>query len=474
MRVSAVRLTLFCLALLLLCSCQRAGPLPAVKTEGLPPPVRKVIAEAFTVAQSQPDDGLASGRLGMLLLAHGLSQPALASFERARILDASSPQWAYYAGVVYQERKNFVAAQQSFLAFLKLEPSSFAGRVRLAESLLSSGDKAGSLEHFAAAIGQRPTSARACYGMGLVLQADGKPRDARRFFEQALQSFPRYRLARLALAENLRTGGDAAGANAVLESHDVTRADLQVVPLDDPLMTEIGRLDAGPRGTRLLAKQLFRNGRLNKAVALLESSLRDDPRQTGYRSDLMMYFTHQQAWDQADLQFRAMIDENPDNAVAHSQRGEMLAAQGKCEEAVEAFDTALQIDPALAEAHLGLGQCQTSLGRAASAEDHFRKAVESHPDLPKARASLGIQLVANGKFSDAIPHLRKADSAHGMEKAQVLFALGTAYQKTGQPGEAQLVLETARILADVYRTTPRTEAPAVRSRPARTQRASVR
>ena len=417
----------------------------------MPPPVRKVIAEAFTSAQSQPDDGLASGRLGMLLLAQGLPEPALVCFERARILDASSPQWTYYAGVVHQERKNFAAARQSYAAFLKLEPASFAGQVRLAESLLSSGDKAGSLEHFAVAIGQRPTSARACYGMGLVLQAEGKPRDARRFFELALRSFPRYRFARLALAESWRKDGDAAAAKALLEGHNVASADLQMVPFDDPLMAEIGRLDAGPRGTRLLAKQLARGGRVPKAIALLESALRDDPHQAGYRSDLMMYLTHQQKWDQADLHFHAIIDENPDNAVAHSQRGEMLTAQGKCEEAVESFDTALQIDPAMAEAHLGLGQCQTSLGRAASAEDHFRKAVESQPDLPKAQASLGIQLAANGKFSEAIPHLRKADSAHGMEKAQVLFALGASYQKTGQSGEAQTALETARILADVYR-----------------------
>ncbi len=474
MRVSAVRLTPCCLALLVLSSCQRAGPLPAVKMEAVPPQVRKVIAEAFTIAQSQPDDGLASGRLGMLLLAQGLSEPALACFKRARILDASSPAWTYYAGVLHQDRKNFAAARQSFAAFLTLEPASFAGRVRLAESLLNTGDKAGALEHFAAAIGQRPKSARACYGMGLVLQADGKPRDARRFFERALRTFPRYRLARLALAESWRKDGDAAAANAALEGHDVTRADLQMVPFDDPLMAEIGRLDAGPRGTRLLAKQLARSGRVPKAVALLESSLRDDPHQTGYRSDLMMYFTHQQKWDEADLHFRAMIDDDPDNAVAHSQRGELLAAQGKCEEAVEAFDTALQIDPALAEAHLGLGQCQTSLGRAASAEDHFRKAVQSQPDLPKAQASLGIQLAANGKFSEAIPHLRKADSVHGMEKAQVLFALGASYQKTGQPGEAQTALETARILADVYRPTPRNEPPAARNPPARVRRASAR
>lgn len=476
MGVSAGRLTVYCLVVgLLLASCQRPGPLPSLQLEGLPPSVRKMITEADEAARSRPNDGQASGRLGMLLLAHRLPQPALVCFDRARLLDPGSPQWTYYAGVIQQESKRFDAARQAFEAFLKVDPSAFAAQVRLAESLLVSGQRAASQERFAAALEQRPKEARACYGMGLLLQSQGKMPQARLFFERALEAFPRYRRARLALAETWRAVGDTATATALVEGYNLAHAETQVVPLEDPLMAEIARLDAGPRATRLHAQALARSGQLPEAIALLESALREDPRQIGYRSDLMMYFTREQEWERAESLFHAMVSENPDNAVAHSQRGELLVAQGRCEEAVESFDSALQLDPALADAHLGLGQCQTALGRSASAEGHYRKAVESQPDLAAAQASLGIQLAANGKFSEAIPHLLRANSTQGQDKVRVLFALGDSYQKTGQQGDAQTTLETARILADVYGSRVTKPAPPARRRPAaRGRRATVR
>lgn len=164
-----------------------------------------------------------------------------------------------------------------------------------------------------------------------------------------------------------------------------------------------------------------------------------------------MYYTHLKQWEKVTEQFHAMVDENPNNAGAYAQRGEMLAAQGRCEEAVESFDTALQIDPSQAKAHVGLGECQLLLNRRDSAEAHFRQALESHPDESRAHLQLGILLTGKGQFNGAIPHLLRADDdAYGRERAQLLFALGTAYEKTGKAVEARTTLETARALAGAY------------------------
>ena len=434
-------------------ACQRGGPLPEFKLDGQPAAVRRMLTDSLETARSQASEAGPSGQLGKLLLAHRLPEPALMAFERAHKLDPTSSVWPYYAGVIQQERKDYANARKSFEQHLALEPESFAAQVRLAEVLAASGGKTASLERYATTISLRPKSPRALFGMGLLLQSQGRHEEAGGFFQRAVASFPRYRMARIALAETWRARGDEAKAAETLYGYDPNgeSAAAQPVPFDDPLMAEVRRLDAGPLATRRQAQQLAREGKVGQAVRLIEGSLKDDPHSAAFRSDLMMYFTHLKQWDKAIEQFHAMVDENPDNAGAHAQRGEMLVAQRKCEEAVESFDTALQIDASQGKAHVGLGECQLVLKRVDSAESHFRKAIEAHPGETRAHALLGILLTGKGQFGEAIPHLLRADEdAYGRERAELLFALGKAYEKTGKNTEARATLETARVLADAF------------------------
>ncbi len=456
-----------------LAGCQRAGSLPELKLDGQSAAVRRMLTDALDTARLHPGDAAPSGHLGKILLANRLPEPALTAFERARVLDPGSAAWHYYAGAILQERKNFAAARHAFDEHVKRDPSSYAGQVRLAESLFASGDKAASLDRFATAIGQRPKAARALYGMGLLLQSQGNAEEAGRFFERAIEAFPRYRLARFALAETWRARGNEAKATELLAGYEgaTDRGASQAIPFDDPLMAEVRRLDAGPPGTRVQALQLARAGRFGRAVTLLEGALREDPRQADFRSDLMVYLTRLGKWEQAEEQFRALVNENPSNAFAHALRGELLVELGKCEEAVESFDTALEIDPAQPKAHVGLGECQLSLGRDESAERHFRQAIQAQPEDAKAHTRLGLLLASKRRFAEAVPHLVDAAAeAAGKERASVLLALGQAYESTGRSDEARETLATARVLASAYGLPDTT----VRSAPARSRRAARR
>ena len=62
-----------------------------------------------------------------------------------------------------------------------------------------------------------------------------------------------------------------------------------------------------------------------------------------------------------------------------------------------------------------------------------------------------VELTGKGQFGEAIPHLLRADDdAYGRERAELLFALGKAYEKTGKTTEARATLETASALADAF------------------------
>ena len=272
-------------------ACQRGGPLPEVKLDGQPAAVRRMVTAGLETAHAKSAEPGPSGQLGKLLLANRLPEPALTAFERSRRLDPTSPVWPYYIGVVYQEGKDYPSARKAFENHLALDPESFAAHVRLAEVLYASGDKAGTLERFATAISRRPKAPRALFGMGMLLQSQGRNEEAGGFFERAVESFPRYRLARIALAETWRARGNEAKAAETLYGYDASRerAQAQAAPFDDPLMAEVRRLDAGPFATRRQAQQLAREGKVAQAVKLIEGAVRDDPKSPAFRSDLMMY-----------------------------------------------------------------------------------------------------------------------------------------------------------------------------------------
>ncbi len=80
--------TFVVLAGLLASSCAKPiPPVPTVKVDALDADVRNAIETARNEALAQPKNGQASGRLGMVLEAHTLYQPAVLAFQRAIRLD---------------------------------------------------------------------------------------------------------------------------------------------------------------------------------------------------------------------------------------------------------------------------------------------------------------------------------------------------------------------------------------------------
>jgi tetratricopeptide (TPR) repeat protein len=136
---------------------------------------------------------------------------------------------------------------------------------------------------------------------------------------------------------------------------------------------------------------------------------------------------------------------HPGSAEAHGARAEMLAREGRREEAIEGFRTALRLDPGLSRVHNGLGRALLEGGEAEEAEAHFREAARLDPAYAEARSNLGAALVRNGSFAEAIEHLREAatlDPARGEAENN----WGVALLSRGEVDEALPHLERASAL----------------------------
>jgi tetratricopeptide (TPR) repeat protein len=93
---------------------------------------------------------------------------------------------------------------------------------------------------------------------------------------------------------------------------------------------------------------------LNPPAALTDSNDAAALRRLNLAEKLFEVKSYDKALENVDVS----IERNPSVAAAYALRGDILIAQGKCPEAVSAFDRALQLDPRDARALQGMKTCQ--------------------------------------------------------------------------------------------------------------------
>jgi tetratricopeptide (TPR) repeat protein len=96
------------------------------------------------------------------------------------------------------------------------------------------------------------------------------------------------------------------------------------------------------------------------------------------------------------------LEVTANNDVAHNNLGELLAREGKDQEALYHFAKGLQINPQSADACYNLGLSFARLGRTKDAIHHFSEAIRIRPHFPRALNNLGQALNEEGRSDEAI------------------------------------------------------------------------
>jgi Flp pilus assembly protein TadD len=128
------------------------------------------------------------------------------------------------------------------------------------------------------------------------------------------------------------------------------------------------------------------------------------------------------------------------NYIMHTNFGTSLLRDGRTEEAIEHFKSALAICPTYVEARDDLGCALQQKGLDAEAVVEFEKALQLKPNNAKARNNYGYTLAKLGRFDEAIEQFRRAlEIAPDLSNALTNMCM-TAI-KAGKTGE---VLEIIR------------------------------
>jgi protein O-GlcNAc transferase len=225
-------------------------------------------------------------------------------------------------------------AQTDEIARLESEvrqsPSDAAAWKRLGLATAASRKLGAAAPAFQKACELNPADEDACYYLARTLNALGRWDEARAPFEKALQAAPKAALARVhrAVALNFVALGQTADAE------DHFRKALALNPGPDKL-PEDPRVDYGAF--------LFRQGRTDEALRLLQQAVRGAPR----------------------------------SARAHGELGRVLLHSGKAQAAVTSLEMAIELDPRASATRLLLGRAYLQTGRVEDGQRQLQLAQEA-------------------------------------------------------------------------------------------------
>jgi len=129
--------------------------------------------------------------------------------------------------------------------------------------------------------------------------------------------------------------------------------------------------------------------------------------------------------------WRDTIAKNEGSWIARMNLGKTLFAQGRTDEALACYRTALSMKPDMPITHCNLGGALAESGDFAGAEHHFKEAIRRFPDYGEAYYNLGILYARQGKDREAEDCLLKSLKIMP-ESAMTCYSLGHIYSRQGE------------------------------------------
>jgi tetratricopeptide (TPR) repeat protein len=152
-------------------------------------------------------------------------------------------------------------------------------------------------------------------------------------------------------------------------------------------------------------------------------------------------FEEQGKWDEAEKEYRGILQQNPKAAGIHFRIGRLLLSKPNPgpsvgDEAKQEFRQELEIDPSNAGAEYVLGELARQNQAWDEAVAHFSRATKLDAAFGDAFLGLGASLAAAKKFGDAIPPLQTAVRLEPQNPA-THYNLAMAYSRTGRKQDAE-------------------------------------
>lgn len=179
--------------------------------------------------------------------------------------------------------------------------------------------------------------------------------------------------------------------------------------------------------------RLYHAGRMEEAELSCRRLLDSFPRSLTVLNILGAALQVQGKLDEAVAAFDSALAMKPDFADAWGNRGNALKDLGRLDEAVESYDRAVSLNPDFAVAHYNRGNALRDAGRAAEATDSYEKAIAIQPAFAAAHRNLAMikRFVPGDPQIPLMEEKQASPLTPDADRMELCFALGKAFEDLG-------------------------------------------
>jgi len=318
-------------------------------------------------------------------------------------LDPTDGRWVYLYALVLGQTDN-EACISVLQRAIPLCGNVQVPRLKLGEVLSAEGRLDEAEEQFRAVLRFEPKNPRAELGLGRVAHARGQWLEGQRHLRNSLEDAPDVRSTHTLLAEVYQRLGETTAAN--LEMEQAAKSTPESWP--DPYFEAVERLRTGVEARVKSTQILFRQGRIQEALGLIQETVRSRPECPTAHHAYGHLLLNLGRLAEAELQFREAVRLRPESDRAQAGLGLVLQREGRFKEAAECYRTALQLHPNHAPDLYNLGMCLDKFGDLNGALEAYRSAAHCKPDFAEAQRELGNLLVKKGQLAEAAGYLENA------------------------------------------------------------------
>ena len=349
----------------------------------------------------------AYGDLGQWFQVYDYLERARHCYRSAQELAPEDPRWPYYLGHVERDLGQLESARASLTRALELRPQDVPTLVWLAELELEAGNGDRALELLERALGLSPSSPRVHAQLGeLLLQRDQQQRAAEHL-ERALHLQPAAASVHYSLGLAHRALGDLERAATHLEAAQVDERTRMEPRLDDPLREQLQRLKEGSKQRSGRAQFLFSQGRFEEAALEFRRALADNPESRTIWANLGLALLRSGQIDEAIAMLSELAEQHDSFAGGHYNLGVALQQAGQLADAMRAYRTSQRLDPGMVESYAALGTLLIVEERHDEALGQFDRALELEPANEAIRYRQAVLLIALERYVEAAAKLER-------------------------------------------------------------------
>ena len=239
-----------------------------------------------------------------------------------------------------------------------------------------------------------------------------------------------------------------------LEAHALYSSLISMVSTDDSEEKEVVDLGTLPKdlikqdAPSDLIKQLvdlYNSGDLSGAIERAKELASQYPKAFDIWNIMGAAAAQLEQFDQAVIAFQNALEIRPDDAKVYNNMGSAYKIQEKFQEAANCYKRALELNPDYAEACYNLGVAYMDLSMWEDAAEAFTNTSFLNPNHAEAKNNLGAALEQLGMYDEAMVAYKNALIINP-DYAEAHKNLGTIFQKTGMLDDAILSYKAALLL----------------------------